>query len=109
MECCRYIRGFLAVACCLLIVGVAEFRPVLIGGFFKLIASIALAYLLALVALHQTNIFQILATVLKLSLAYGFSLLAKRTWIAPQQQAIVVPDGPSLAALFQRPPPVFCL
>jgi len=65
MECCGYTRGFLTVAYCLLILGVAEFRPVVIGGFLKLIVSIVLAYLLAFVLVRRTNIFKILAAVSK--------------------------------------------
>jgi hypothetical protein len=109
MECYRYTRGFLAVAYCLLILGVAELRPILIGGFFKLIASIVLAYLLAFVVTHRTNIFKMLAARLKLSPMSGFSLVANRHWAGRSQKTITVPDPPSLSPLFQRPPPIFSL
>ena len=104
----RETRGLLAVAHCLLILCVAEFRPILISGFFKLIASIALAYVLALVLVYRTNIFQILAAALNLSPAFGFSLVVTRHR-TPRRKRIKVPDAPSLSPLFQRPPPIFSL
>ena len=109
MECYRYTRGLLTAAYCLLILGVAEFRPIVIGGFFKLIASIVLTYLLAFVLVHRTNMFKILAASLKLSPIYGFSLVATRHWAWRPQKAIAVPDPPNLSSLFQRPPPIFFL
>lgn len=109
MECDRYTRGFLTVAYCLLILGAAEFRPVVIGGFFKLIASIVLAYLLAFVLVHRTNIFKILAAGLKVSRMSGFSLVVNRRLAGRSKTTIAVPDPPSLSPLFQRPPPIFSL
>lgn len=109
MECYRYTRGFLTVAYCLLIIGVAEFRPLVIGGFLKLIASIALAYLLAFVFVHQTNIFKILAAGLEVSRISGFSVVVNRRWAGRSHTTIPVPDPPSLSPLFQRPPPIFSL
>jgi len=108
MERSSYTRGFLAVAHCLLILGVVEFRPIVIGGIFKLTTSMVFAYLLALVLVHRTNIFQILASGLKLSPVSGFSLAVKRDW-ARSQKTTTVPDAPSLSPLFQRPPPIFSL
>lgn len=109
MGCYRYTRVFLTVAYCLLILGVAEFRPVVIGGFFKLIASIVLAYLLAFVLVYRTNTFKILAAGLKVSRIPGFSLVIDRRWAGQSQATIAVPDPPSLSPLFQRPPPIFSL
>lgn len=109
MECYRYTRGFLTVAYCLLTLALAEYRLILIGGFFKLIASIVLAYLLAFVLVHCTNIFTMLATGLNLSRNPGFSLVVNRRWTGRSQTTIAVPDPPSLSPLFQRPPPLFSL
>lgn len=109
MECYRYTRGFLTVACCLLTLGVAEFRPIVIGAFFKLIASIVLAYLLSFVLVHRTNIFKILAAGLKVSRLSGLSVVVNRRWAEGSQTTIAVPDPPSLSPLFQRPPPIFSL
>jgi hypothetical protein len=109
MECYRYTRGFLTVACCLLILGMAEYRPIVIGGFFKLITSIVLAYLLAFVLVRRTNILAILATGLKLSQIFGFVLIVNRRWAERSETTIAIPDPPSLSPLFQRPPPIFSL
>jgi hypothetical protein len=109
MGCYRYTRAFLTVAYCLLILGLAEFRPVLIGGFFKLVASIVLAYLLAFVLVYRTNVFKILAAGLKVSRISGFSLVLDRRWAGRSQTTITVPDPPRLSPLFQRPPPIFSL
>lgn len=106
MDCYRYTRGLLTVAYCLLILGVAEFRPIVMGGFFKLITSIVLAYLLAFVLVHRTNIFKILAAGLKLSPMPAFSFVVNRRWAGRTPKAIAVPDPPSLSPLFQRPPPI---
>jgi hypothetical protein len=109
MECYRHTRGFLTAAYCLLIVGMAEFRPLLIGGLFKLIASIVLAYLLAFVLVHRTNILRILAAGLKLSRSSGFLLVVNLQWAERSHTRFPVPDPPSLSPLFQRPPPTFSL
>lgn len=109
MDCYRYTRGFLTVAYCLLILSVAEFRPIVIGGLFKLVASIVLVYLLAFVLVHRTNIFKILAAGLKLSPRSDFSLVINRHWAGRLQNTNAVPDPPSLSPLFQRPPPMFSL
>jgi hypothetical protein len=50
----------LNVAYCLLIFWVVDFRPLVIGGFFKLVASLALACLLAFVVVHSANIHRLL-------------------------------------------------
>ena len=110
MECHRYTREFLTIAYCLLVLNVAEARPIVIGGFLKLVASIVLAYLLAFVFVQRTNIFKLLAAGLKLSPMSGFSLFAKNQhWAERPQKTIAVPDAPSLSPLFQRPPPIFSL
>lgn len=109
MDCYRYIRGLLTVACCFLILSVAEFRPIVIGGFLKLIASIVLAYLLAFALVHRTNIFKLLAAGLKMSPMSGFSLVVNRRRSGRPQKTIALPDAPSLSPLFQRPPPICSL
>lgn len=109
MECYRYTREFLTIAYCLLVLNVAEARPIVIGGFLKVVASIVLAYLLAFVFVQRTNIFKLLAAGLELSPMSGFSLFVNRHWAERPQKTIAVPDGPSLSPLFQRPPPIFSL
>jgi hypothetical protein len=100
-----YPPVFLNVAFFLLI----EFRPVVIGGFSKLITSIVLAYLLAFVLVHRTKIFKILASGLQASRIFRLPLLVRRRQIGRSQTTITVPDAPSLSPLFQRPPPIFSL
>jgi hypothetical protein len=109
MECYRYAREFLTLVFYVLILRTAEFRPVVIGGFFKLIAAIVLAYLLAFVLVHRTNIFTMLAAGLKVSPMSGFSLVVDRGWARQSQATIAVPDPLGLSPLFQRPPPIFFL
>ena len=105
----RYGQTFLNVAFALLIFCVAEFRPVVIGGFFKLITSVVLAYVLAFVLLHRTNLFKILVASLQAFRMSGFPLVADRRRVGRSQTTITVPGAPSLSSLFQRPPPIFSL
>lgn len=56
MGCYRYSQMFLNVAHCFIVFCVADFRPLVTGGFFKLIASLALACLLAFVVVHSAGI-----------------------------------------------------
>ena len=105
----RYGQVFLNVAFSLLIFCVAEFRPVVIGGFFKLITSVVLAYLLAFVLVHRTNIFKTLAASLQASQMSGVPLVVDRRRVGRSQTTITVPDPPSRSLLFQRPPPLFAL
>lgn len=56
----RHSHVFLNVAYCLVICCVADFHPLVIGGFFKLVASLALACLLAFVVVHSANIHRLL-------------------------------------------------
>ena len=100
-----YLQMFLNVVFFLLM----EFRPVVIGGFFKLITSIVLAYLLAFLIVHRTKIFKILASSLQASRISGFPALVGQRRIGRSQTTITVPDAPSLSPLFQRPPPIFSL
>ena len=100
-----YPQIFLNVAFFLLM----EFRPVVIGGFFKLITSLVLAYLLAFVLVNRTKIFKVLVSSLQAPRISGFPLLVARRRIGRYQTTITVPDAPSLSPLFQRPPPIFSL
>ena len=60
----RSSQVFLNVAYYLLICFVADFRPLVIGGFFKLIVSLVLACLLAFVVVHSANICRLLTACL---------------------------------------------
>ncbi len=105
--CCSQL--FLNVAFCLFISCVAEFRPLVIGGFFKLVASLVFACLLAFVVIHSPHICKLVADCLRPLAIPLFSFAVDRRWTDRSQTNFVVPNEPSLAALFQRPPPIFSL
>jgi hypothetical protein len=96
---------FLNIAYCALIVLVAGSRPLLAGGLFKLIASFVLACLLAFVVVHSANICKLVISCLHTLPRSLFPLVFARRRSDELHIAIVVPGGPSLSSLFQRPPP----
>jgi hypothetical protein len=100
---------FVNVAYFLLFCFVAEFRPLVIGGFFKLVASLALACLLAFVVVQSANICRLLIACLHARPVCLLPLAIDRRWAQRSQTTIAVPDEPSLSPLFQRPPPIFSL
>jgi putative effector of murein hydrolase LrgA (UPF0299 family) len=105
----RYSQILLNFACCLLIFCVADLRPVVIGGLFKLAGSLALACLLAFVIVHSPNVGKLLASCLRTLPVRFFPSVVDRRWEEQSQTNIVVPSEPSLAPLFQRPPPILSL
>jgi hypothetical protein len=109
MGCYRYSQMFLSVAHCLFVFCVADFRPLVIGGFFKLIASLALACLLAFVVVRLADISQLVAARFHVLPASLFPFVVEQRWVRRSEAMIAVPDEPSLSPLFQRPPPIFSL
>jgi hypothetical protein len=107
----RYRRSqiFLSVAYSLLIFCVADFRPLVIGGFFKLVTALVLAYLLAFVVVHSANICKLVAACLKALPISLFPVVVDRRWLEWPRSTIAVLNEPSLSPLFQRPPPIFSL
>jgi len=107
----RYCHSqiFLNVAYFLLIFCLADFRPLVVGGLFKLVASLVLACLLAFVVVHSANIRRLLIACLRALPVCFFPLAVDRRWAEQSRTTIAVPNGPSLSPLFQRPPPVFSL
>jgi hypothetical protein len=107
----RYRRSqiFVNVAYCLLIFCVADFRPLVIGGFFKLVASLMLACLLAFVVVHSPNIRKLVAACLRALPISLLPVVVDRRWLERPRTTITVPHEPSLSPLFQRPPPIFSL
>jgi hypothetical protein len=87
----------------------ADFRPLLIGGFFKLVASLVLACLLAFVVVHSAKIWKLLIACLHALPVSFFPFAVDPRWAARWQTTIAVPNEPSLPALFQRPPPILSL
>jgi hypothetical protein len=96
---------FLNIAYGLFIFLVTESRPLLAGGFFKLIACVALACLLAFVVVHSANICKLVIARLHALPRSLFPLAVARRWTDGPQTTIIAPGEPSLSPLFQRPPP----
>jgi hypothetical protein len=105
----RFSQVFLNVAYHLLVSCVLNFRPLVMGGFFKLVASIVLACLLAFVVIHSPDICKLVADCLPPVAIPLFSLVVDRRWADRSQTNIVVPNEPSLSLFFQRPPPILSL
>ncbi len=105
----RHSQILLNVAYCLLVCYVADFRPLVIGGLFKLVASLVLACLLAFVVVHSANICRLLIACLHALPVCFFPLAVDRRWAERSQTTIAVPNGPRLSPLFQRPPPILSL
>jgi hypothetical protein len=105
-SCCQ---TFFNVAYCLLVFCVADFRPLVIGGFFKLVASLVLACLLAFVVVHTPNICKLVAACFRLFPTPFCPLVVDRRWAGRPQTNIAVAYEPTLPPLFQRPPPIFSL
>jgi hypothetical protein len=107
----RYCRSqiFLNVAYYLLIFCVVDLRPLVIGGFFKLVTALLLAYLLAFVVVHSPNLCKLVATFFQSIPISLFPLVVARRWVERSQTNIVVLNEPNLSPRFQRPPPIFSL
>jgi hypothetical protein len=105
----RYIQLLLNVVYGLLVFCVADFRPLVVGGCVKLIASLVFACLLAFVIVHAPNICKLVAAYLQALPIALFPLLVDRRRVAHSQTDTAVPNEPNLSPLFQRPPPVFLL
>ena len=104
-----YRQMFLNVAGFLLVVCVVDFRPLVIGGFFKLVTSLVLAILLMFVVIHAANLWRVLAACLQALPVSLFALVVDRRCIKRLPAARAVPNEPNLSPLFQRPPPIFSL
>jgi hypothetical protein len=105
----RHSHVFLNVAYCLVICCVADFHPLVIGGFFKLVTSLVLACLLAFVVVHSANIWRLLEASVRALPVCFFQLAFDRRWAERAQTTIAAPNKPSLSSLFQRPPPILSL
>ena len=103
----RYRRSQMLrdIAYCFFVFLVVDFRPLVRGSFFKLVASVVLACLLAFVVVHSANICRLVVACLTALPASLFRLAVARRWPEGSQTTIAVPNKPSLSTLFQRPPP----
>lgn len=104
----RHSLIFLKVAYCLLIFCLADRRTLLVGGFFKVVASLVVACLLAFIVVHSAHIWRLLIASLHAIPVRFFARSVDLRW-ERSQNAIAVPNEPSLSALFQRPPPILFL
>ena len=104
-----YRQMALNVAYYLLVVCVASFRPLVIGGLFKLIAFLLLACLLMFVAVHSAKICELVAACFQALPISLLPLVVRRRWIERSQTTMVVSNELGLSPLFQRPPPTFSL
>jgi hypothetical protein len=102
----RCSKAFLNVAYCLLICFLAEFRPLVVGGFFKLVAVLAIAFLLAFVVVHSANICKLLVARFHALPVCFFPLAVDGRWAERSQTSLIFPNEPSLSPLSQRPPPL---
>jgi hypothetical protein len=103
----RYRQVFLTAAHYLFLVSVAKFRPLVIGGLFKLITLLAIACLLTFVVVHSENICRLVTACLRVLAISLFLLFIDPRWVGRSPTASIVPTELSLLPLFQRPPPVF--
>lgn len=92
-----------------LLVCAVDFRPLLLGGLFKLVVSLAVACLVALVVVHSANICRLIIACLHALPTSYFPLTVNRRGAEPWQPAAAIPTLPGLSPLFQRPPPLFSL
>ena len=102
----RCSQAFLYVAYYLVLCFVADFRPLVIGGFFKLVASLALACLLAFVVVQSANVRRLLVACLDALPVYFFPLAVERRWAERAETTFKFPNEPTLSPFFQRPPPI---
>jgi hypothetical protein len=100
---------FLNVAYYLLVCFVADFRPLVIGSFFKLVASLVLVCLLVFVVVQSANICRLLLACLRVLPGCFFPLAIDGRWGMRPRTTFVAPVEPSLSPLFQRPPPIFAV
>ena len=109
MDRYRYSQTFLNAACYLLVFCVADFRAVLVGSFFKLIASLVLACLLAFVVVHAADIRRFVTAWLGVLSTSLRPFAVDRRWFEKSRTTVIVANEASLSPLFQRPPPIFSL
>ena len=93
----------------LLLVCLAGIGNVLLGSAFKLFAYTAFALLLFFVVGRSTNFFKTAAICLRILPSVFFSSGITPQWICCSQAALILPDDPLRATLFQRPPPQYSL
>ena len=105
----RRILMFLNAACFVLLGSVGHLGPLVVIGFFKLVASLALACLLAFVVVHSVNICRLLIACLQALPVCFFRLAVESSIGRATTDSCRRFNEPSLRPLFQRPPPFLSL
>jgi hypothetical protein len=103
----HYGRMFLNAAYYLLVVFcLIDFRALVIGGLFDLIASLILAFLLTFVVVHSANVCAVLAACLRVLPSTLFPVPTGLQWAENSQSEVAVRTGPHRFSLLQRPPTI---
>jgi len=109
VGCYRYSQIIVNAVYSLLVFCVLDVRPLLLVGFFKLVAALVLACMLAFVVVHSSNICRLITACLGVLPVSYFPLAVDRRGVEQSQTTVAIPNEPSLSPLFQRPPPILAL
>jgi len=105
----RYSLILLNVVCGVLLGLAANLGPTIVIGFFKAVASFALACLLAFVVLHSLTIGRLLVACFQALLVCYFPMAVGAPTGRASNNCYHKFNEPSLRPLFQRPPPFLTL
>ncbi len=92
-----------------LLVWMAHATGLLLGGMLKAIALAAFALLLFFVIGRSANFLKTVAIYFYALPSVSLSSSTGAQWLRRSQAALILPDQPLLASLFQRPPPSYSL
>jgi hypothetical protein len=99
------IDWLVSAAYCLLTLCLVDFRPLFAGSVVKLLIALVFACLLSFVAVHSSNLGDLLIVCLRSMPKALFPVRIERRWIERSETRFAVVNEPSLPLLFQRPPP----
>lgn len=103
----NYTKSMLVLVQYGLLVCAAQFSGVLVGTILKVVAFLALAFLLIFVVRRSEHILEVVTACLRgLPEVLGKQSVAAR-WERPSPPLLNVLPAPNLSPLFQRPPPLF--
>jgi hypothetical protein len=109
MARCRCSLMFLNAACFVLLRLRADFGPLVVIGFIKVVACLALTCLLAFVVVHSANIGRLLIARLHGHLVCFSPLAVESSMGRATTDSYHRFNEPCLGPLFQRPPPFLSL
>ena len=98
---------FLNIAYCLIICLVLVLRPLLVVGFFKLVACVALGCLLAFVVVHSANVSKLVIARLHSLPRSLFPSAVARRWSKGLRTTIIAPGEPNLSPAFSASATLF--